>query len=206
MTLDQLPKGSSVGTSSLRRTCQLLARRPDLKIVSVRGNVQTRLRKVDELGLSGAVLALAGLRRLGLEEQVVEILEPEVSLPAAGQGALAIQCREDDAELRALLGALDDSQTRDQVTAERAFLARLEGGCTVPLAAYAVPQRGELWLRGLVGSPDGKKMVRGERRGLPSAAAALGEGLAEELLERGAGEILAAFAGKAGGGIPGGAP
>ncbi|HVE83282.1 MAG TPA: hydroxymethylbilane synthase, partial [Myxococcales bacterium] len=181
----ELPRGAKVGTSSLRRACQLKEKRPDLEIVPLRGNVQTRLRKVEELALDAAVLAHAGLKRLGLEWRATELLEPEVSLPAVGQGVLGIEARAGDAETQGRLAVLEHGPTRQVVAAERAFLAKLEGGCTVPLAAYAVLQDGELWLRGLIGRPDGTRVVRGERRGPASAGAPLGTSLAEELLQRG---------------------
>jgi len=186
----ELPRAAKVGTSSLRRACQLKEKRPDLEIVPLRGNVQTRLRKVEELSLDAAVLAHAGLKRLGLEWRATELLEAEVSLPAVGQGVLGIEARSDDAETKARLAALEHGPTRQVVAAERAFLAKLEGGCTVPLAAYAVPQGGELWLRGLIGRPDGTRVVRGERRGPAATGAHLGEDLAAELLQRGGREIL----------------
>jgi hydroxymethylbilane synthase len=192
----ELPRAAKVGTSSLRRACQLKERRPDLESVPLRGNVQTRLRKVEELELDAAVLAQAGLKRLGLDWRATELLEPEVSLPAVGQGVLGIEARAGDAETKARLAALEHAPTRQVVAAERAFLARLEGGCTVPLAAYGVLQDGELWLRGLVGRPDGAKVVRGERRGSPGTGAHLGDDLAAELLQRGGREILDAFAGR----------
>ena len=192
--LFELAKGARVGTSSLRRSCQILERRPDLQIVPLRGNVQTRLRKVGEEDLAGAVLALAGLRRLGLESRMTEVLEPEVSLPAVGQGALAIECRKDDAELRTLLEPLEDRVTRLAVTAERAFLARLEGGCTVPLAAHARVNGDRIALDGLVGRPDGSKVVRARREGAAADAERIGTELAEALLASGAQEILAAHA------------
>lgn len=188
--LFELPQGAKVGTSSLRRTTQILERRPDLQIVSLRGNVQTRLRKMEEQELGGAVLALAGLRRLELEARVTEVLEPEVSLPAVGQGALAIQCRRDDAELLGWLSSLEHTPTRNAVTAERAFLARLEGGCTVPLAAHARIEGDTVHLRGLIGSPDGKNVVRDARRGPIRDAERLGVELAEALLRMGGKEIL----------------
>jgi hydroxymethylbilane synthase len=194
---EALPRGARVGTSSLRRTCQLLERRPDLEIVSIRGNVQTRLRRTAEQGLAGCVLALAGLRRLGLEDQVTEVLAPERSLPAVGQGALAVQCREDDAPVRALLARLEHAPSRTAVAAERAFLARLEGGCSVPLAGYATVEGDRVRLRALIGSPDGKRLVRGEREGTGVQAEALGLELAQALLDQGGREILAAFAGSA---------
>jgi hydroxymethylbilane synthase len=192
----ELPRAAKVGTASLRRACQLKEKRPDLEIVPLRGNVQTRLRKVEELPLDAAVLAHAGLKRLGLEWRATELLEAEVSLPAVGQGVLGIEARADDAETKGRLAVLEHGPTRQVVTAERAFLATLEGGCTVPLAAYAVLQGGELWLRGLIGRPDGARVVRGERRGPPATGAHLGEDLAAELLQRGGREILDAFAGR----------
>jgi hydroxymethylbilane synthase len=193
LTLDRLPQGARVGTSSLRRSCILRSRRPDLEIVSLRGNVQTRLKKTKELELAGAMLASAGLKRLGLEREITEVLPPEVSLPAVGQGVLAIQCRTEDAEVRALLAPLEDAVTRVAVTAERALLARLEGGCTVPLAGHATLKDGVVHLRGFVGQPDGSKVVRGEVSGPEREAHVLGERLAEELLSRGAREILRDF-------------
>lgn len=185
-----LPQRARVGTSSLRRTAQLLERRPDLQVVSIRGNVQTRLRKIDEEDLSGAVLALAGLRRLGLEGRVTEVFEPEVTLPAVGQGVLALQCRAADAPTRARLQALEHRETRIAVTAERAFLACLEGGCSVPLAGFATVAGDDVFLRGLVGRPDGTTVLRAERRGTAGDAARMGEDLARELLSNGAAEIL----------------
>ncbi len=193
LTLERLPQGARVGTSSLRRSCILRARRPDLEIVSLRGNVQTRLQRTREQGLAGAMLAHAGLKRLGLEHEVTEVLPPEVSLPAVGQGVLAIQCRAADVEVRALLAPLEDAMTRVAVTAERALLAKLEGGCTVPLAGHATVVDGTVSLCGLVGRPDGSKVVQGELRGPAPEAHALGERLAEELLSRGAQEILRDF-------------
>ena len=191
--LSDLPQGAAVGTSSLRRQCQLLERRPDLRIVSLRGNVQTRLRKMREQNLAGVVLAVAGLRRLNLDAQISEVLDLDTSLPAVGQGALAIECRSDDRELLSMLAPLEDAHTRVAVRAERAFLARLEGGCTVPLAAHAVLSQSVVRLRGLIGRPDGTRVVRGERSGKADDAEAIGVGLAEELLSRGGGEILASF-------------
>jgi hydroxymethylbilane synthase len=193
LTLDRLPQGARVGTSSLRRSCILRSRRPDLEIVSLRGNVQTRLQKTKDLGLAGAVLAYAGLKRLGLEHEITEVLSPAVSLPAVGQGVLAIQCRTRDAEVRELLAPLEDAVTRVAVTAERALLAKLEGGCTVPLAGHATVKDGVVHLRGFVGQPDGSKLVEGEVSGPEREAQALGERLAEDLLSRGAREILRDF-------------
>ncbi|MFP2895850.1 hydroxymethylbilane synthase [Corallococcus sp. 4LFB] len=192
-TLALLPPGAKVGTSSLRRSCILRARRPDLEIVSLRGNVQTRLQKTRELKLAGAMLAAAGLKRLGLDHHITQVVPVEDSLPAVGQGVLAIQCREADADVRALLEPLEDALTRDAVRAERAFLAKLEGGCTVPLAGHATVEGGQVYLRGLVGRPDGSRVVRGEVKGPVPEAERLGEALAEELLSRGAGDILRDF-------------
>jgi hydroxymethylbilane synthase len=194
LRLESLPKGARVGTSSLRRTCILRSWRPDLEIVSLRGNVQTRLARTRELGLHGAVLAHAGLKRLGLEAEVTEVLPTSLSLPAVGQGVLAIQCRTEDAEMRRLLAPLEDATTRIAITAERALLARLEGGCTVPLAGHATVEGDTVRLRGLVGRPDGSRIVEAERSGPVETAHALGEALAEELLSQGAGDILRDFA------------
>ncbi|HZN95343.1 MAG TPA: hydroxymethylbilane synthase [Myxococcales bacterium] len=194
----ELPRAAKVGTSSLRRACQLKEKRPDLEIVPLRGNVQTRLRKLEELELDVAVLALAGLKRLGLEWRATELLEPAVSLPAVGQGVLGIEARADDAETLERLAVLEHPPTRQVVAAERAFLARLEGGCLVPMAAHAVLEGAELWVRGLIGRPDGTRVVRGERRGPAGTGATLGETLAEELLQRGGREILDAFRGNPG--------
>jgi hydroxymethylbilane synthase len=191
----ELPRGARVGTSSLRRACQLREGRPDLEVVPLRGNVGTRLRRTEELGLAGAVLALAGLRRLELEGRVTEILPPEVMLPAVGQGALALECRADSPR-RPQFEALEHRATRTTVEAERGFLERLEGGCTVPLAAHAQLEDGRLWIRGLVGAPDGSQVIRGERRGAASEAVALGRDLADELLRRGARAILDSHAGE----------
>jgi hydroxymethylbilane synthase len=193
LMLEMLPKGARVGTSSLRRSCILRSRRPDLEIVSLRGNVQTRLARMRELELHGAVLAYAGLKRLGLETEISEVLPTTLSLPAVGQGVLAIQCRTEDATVRSLLAPLEDATTRVAVTAERALMARLEGGCTVPLAGHATVDGGIVHLRGLVGRPDGSKVVEGERSGPVETAHAVGEALAEELLSRGAAEILRDF-------------
>ncbi|MBU8898246.1 hydroxymethylbilane synthase [Corallococcus sp. H22C18031201] len=194
VTVGSLPSGARVGTSSLRRSCILRARRPDVEIVSVRGNVQTRLQRTKEMGLSGALLAFAGLKRLGLEHVISEVLSVEESLPAVGQGVLAIQCREDAATVRSLLAPLEDATTRIAVRAERALLAKLEGGCTVPLAGHATVSGERVHLRGLVGRPDGTLVIRGEVRGDAADAETLGEALADDLLARGAASILRDFA------------
>jgi hydroxymethylbilane synthase len=190
----ELPSGARVGTASLRRACLLKAVRPDLEVVPLRGNVETRLRKVEELGLAGTVLAVAGLSRLGLAHRITEVLSVELSLPAVGQGALALEARSSDALVRERALSLEHRATRLAVDAERAFLLRLEGGCTLPLGAHAVLEGDQLWLRGFVGSPDGSELVRGERRGPAQEAARVGDALAEELLGRGADRLLASLA------------
>jgi hydroxymethylbilane synthase len=194
-TLQALPRGGRVGTSSLRRSAQLKALRPDLRTEVVRGNVETRLRKASE-GLDAVVLAYAGLRRLGLAEHATQVLSPEEMLPAVAQGALALEAREDDADTLRRLAALEDPDTRHRIEAERGFLARIEGGCQVPIAGHATVAGGEVHLRALVASLDGARVVRGERRGPVAEARALGVALAEELLGRGADAILAEAEGK----------
>ncbi|MCX0497675.1 hydroxymethylbilane synthase [Erwinia billingiae] len=190
-SVDALPQGAVVGTSSLRRQCQLSARRPDLIIRSLRGNVGTRLGKLDAGDYDAIILAVAGLKRLGLGERIRYAMPAEESLPAVGQGAVGIECRLDDAQAIALLSALNDDDTAVRVKAERAMNTRLEGGCQVPIGSFALLQGDELWLRGLVGSPDGTAMIRGERRGPRADAEKMGISLAEELLNNGAREILA---------------
>jgi len=189
-TLAQLRQGARVGTSSLRRSCQLREHRPDLEIVPLRGNVQTRLKKLDELELDGAVLASAGLKRLELSHRVSEVLAPTVSLPAVGQGALAVQCRSDDAGVLELLADFDHAPTRTTVSAERAFLALLQGGCSVPLAGFAELEGEALWVRGLIGEAQGTRILRAEVRGPASQAEALGQQLARVLLAQGGAELL----------------
>jgi hydroxymethylbilane synthase len=188
---DDLPPGAAVGTSSLRRRAQALYRRPDLRLLDVRGNVGTRLRKLDEEGLDALILAQAGLERLGLAAHVTEILDPEWMLPAVGQGALGLECRADDAATRALLAALDDFPTRAAVLAERALLRGLGGGCLVPVGAAAAVTEGRLTLRAAVLPPDGRARVAGEDAGPAADAEAVGRRLAEALLARGARELLA---------------
>jgi hydroxymethylbilane synthase len=188
-TLDKLPRGARVGTSSLRRSAQLKALRPDLQTEVVRGNVQTRLDKASH-GLDAVVLAYAGLRRLGLDGHATQVFSPEEMLPAVAQGALALEARADDPATLARLQKLDDPETRYRVEAERGFLARIEGGCQVPIAGHATVAGGQVHLRALVASVDGTRVIRGERRGPVAEARALGVALAEELLGRGAGEIL----------------
>jgi hydroxymethylbilane synthase len=195
-TLDRLPKGAKVGTSSLRRGAQLKALRPDLALEMVRGNVETRLRKASE-GLDAVVLAYAGLRRLGLDRHATQVFSPEEMLPAVAQGALALEARASDAPTLRRLAALEDPDTRVRTEAERGFLARIEGGCQVPIAGHATLQGGTVVLRALVASLDGERVIRGERGGPRDAARRIGEALAEELLSKGAAEILRSAEGKA---------
>jgi len=190
-TLDALPQGAVVGTSSLRRQAQLLALRPDLEIKFLRGNVQTRLRKLDDGEYDAIILAGAGLKRLKLEDRITEILEVTTMLPACGQGAVGIECREDDDELNVMLTALNDPKTSARVRTERAMNRRLEGGCQVPIAGYAELDHGVIVMHALVASPNGKEIIRGSISGYPEAAEELGVTLAEDLLARGADEILA---------------
>jgi hydroxymethylbilane synthase len=193
--LAELAHGAKVGTSSLRRAAQLRKLRPDLAIESVRGNLDTRLRKLDEGRYDAIVLAAAGLKRLGWGERIAELLAPEVMCPAVGQGALALESRESGAGKDAC-AALDHPATRAAVTAERAVLAALGGGCQVPIGAYATVADGRLRLLAIVASPDGMELVRAESEGPVSEAAALGCALGAELLERGARRILdAVYAG-----------
>ena len=198
-----LPDRATLGTSSLRRSCQLCHLRPDLDIVQLRGNLDTRLRKLDEGQFDAIILAAAGVKRLGLQNRITEILPFEVSLPAIGQGAIGIECRADDEIINKIVNALNHKETSIAVRAERAFLRKLEGGCQVPIAAYArIEHRAEgkeqraqkdslLVMDGLVGSVDGKRLVSGHIEGRPEDYDSLGLRLAEDLLSRGAHEILA---------------
>lgn len=189
--LATLPPGARLGTSSLRRQCQLRARRPDLDIRDLRGNVNTRLAKLDRGEFDAVILAAVGLKRLGLEKRITAYLEPEVSLPAIGQGAIGIECRADDARIHAWIAPLDHVPSRLRVSAERALNARLMGGCQVPIGGYAEPREQDMMrLRGLVGRPDGSQIVRGEASGRAQDAEQLGARLAEDLLARGARVIL----------------
>jgi len=196
--LDALPPGSVVGTSSLRRQAQLLARRPDLKIQFLRGNVNTRLAKLDAGEYDAIILAAAGLIRLGFGERIRSSISVDESLPAGGQGAVGIECRTGDSEVHALLACLNHAPTATRVVAERALNKRLNGGCQVPIACYAVLEGEQLWLRGLVGQPDGTLLLRAEGRAPAAEAEALGVQVAEELLDQGAEQILKAVYGEAG--------
>lgn len=189
----QLPQGARIGTSALRRQAQLLHRRPDLTIVSLRGNVETRLRKMDEEGLDGIVLAAAGLKRLGLAERISAYLPTDMSLPAIGQGALGLECRQGDERTLALIAPLHHADTAVAVTAERAFLRRLNGGCQVPLAAHAVVTGDRVNLVGLVAEVDGRRLLKDTFDAPVSEAEVAGRQLAESLLSQGADSILAAL-------------
>ena len=189
--IDALPQGAVVGTSSLRRQCQLRAARPDLVIRDLRGNVNTRLAKLDAGEYDAIILAAAGLKRLEMTHRIAALIEPEQSLPANGQGAVGIECRLDDHELHALLAPLEHPETRIRVLTERAMNRALQGGCQVPIGAYALVQGEEVWLRGLVGSPDGSRVIRDEIRGPLAEGEALGHTLAQRLLAAGADVILA---------------
>jgi hydroxymethylbilane synthase len=196
-SLDELPQGARVGTSSLRRQCQLRARRPDLEVLDLRGNVNTRLHKLDEGGYDAILLAAAGVKRMGWEERIAEFLAPEQFLPAIGQGAIGVEIRTDDERVRTLVEALNDTQTAIRVAAERALNEGLQGGCQVPIAGYAEIGHGVILLRALVGRPDGSELVQGVISGKPDDAEELGQVLANDLLSRGAREILAEVYGEA---------
>jgi hydroxymethylbilane synthase len=212
-SFNELPQGAKVGTSSLRRICQLLNKRPDLTIVQLRGNLDTRIRKLDEGQFDAIVIAAAGVKRLGMAERITEILNPDMSIPAIGQGAVGIECRKDDDSMNSLLRPLNHPETAICVRAERAFNRKLEGGCQVPVAAYArlissqltdsssqkqtiedcqlSTDNCQLTIDGLVGSVSGDRIIRGNTSGSPDDAEKLGLKLAEDLLSRGAKEILA---------------
>ena len=192
LDLAALPGGAAIGTSSLRREAQLRERDPLLRIVPLRGNVNTRLRKLDENRYDAIVLAAAGLRRLGFGSRIASVLDPEDSLPAPGQGALALECRADRPDVIAALTPLADPESTRATIAERAFSRALSGSCHTPLAAYATSRHGELWLRGLVASRDGTEVIRGEcaaRIDDAGAADALGRSLGADFLARGAGRL-----------------
>lgn len=190
-SLEQLPKGAVVGTSSLRRQSQLKALRPDLEIKTLRGNVGTRLGKLDAGDYDAIILACAGLERLELSDRIASVLNDEQILPACGQGAVGIECRSDDTRLHQYLAPLSDADTRDRVLAERAMNTRLNGGCQVPIGGYAtLDENNQITLKGLVGSPDGKTLIKGQVCGPRENCQQLGQQLAEDLLSRGAQQIL----------------
>ncbi|MEW9675433.1 hydroxymethylbilane synthase [Lentibacillus sp. L22] len=189
LALADLPTGAIVGTSSLRRAAQVLANRPDITIKSIRGNVETRLRKLEEEDYDAIILATAGMKRMGWSEDLItEYLEPDMCVPAVGQGALAIECREDDQEVREILEQLNDAYTCKTVTAERTFLHLLEGGCQIPIAGYAYLQGSEIVLTALVATSDGKTVLKEVIRGTDPVA--VGKQAADNLIQRGAKEIV----------------
>ena len=190
VSLAELPQGAKVGTSSLRRLSQLKKLRPDLQIESLRGNLDTRLRKLDEGMYDAIILAAAGLNRLGLGDRVTEYLDPDVMLPAIGQGSLGIEFRSDDERMREILSAIHHEETALCVRAERSFLLRLEGGCQVPIGAYAVLENDKITLEGLVADEEGNEVIRRSITGPSSDPEALGTSLADEILEAGGRTIL----------------
>jgi len=192
-TLHDLPANARIGTSSLRRQCQIKELYPDAEILSLRGNVNTRLAKLDAGEYDAVILASAGLKRLGMAERITQCLDTAVSLPAIGQGAIGIECRSDDSEINEMLSVLHDRETGLCVAAERAMNARLNGGCQVPIAGFAQLQGERIFMRGLVGSPDGSVIYRAERTGGLDEAEAIGKTVAEDLLAQGADKILQAL-------------
>ena len=190
-SLDDLPKGARLGTSSLRRQCQLKRYRPDLDVVPLRGNLDTRLKRLDDRELDAIILAAAGLQRLGLEQRIRAVLEPTLCLPAVAQGVLGLECREDDHVVIEKLEPLNHAVTGQLVAAERAFSATLGGSCQSPIAGFAELNGEELNLRGLAGEPDGSRIWSGEARGAPSSGGELGRELAQRLLGEGVAELLA---------------
>ncbi len=189
-SLDELPQNAVVGTSSLRRQCQLKALRPDIELKTLRGNVGTRLRKLDEGEYDAIILASAGLIRLGEQQRIRSFIAPEVSLPAVGQGAVGVECRQDDEWVNQLLKPLLHQDTWDRVIAERAMNNRLQGGCQVPIAGYAILDGEQLFLRALVGAVDGSKVLRAEATAVRAQAEQLGVQVAEMLLAQGAQDLL----------------
>jgi len=189
-SIDTLPQGARVGTSSLRRQCQLRARRPDLEVLDLRGNVNTRLAKLDIGDYDAILLAAAGVKRMGWEDRITELLPPEQFLPAIGQGAIGIEIRVADEKVSRIVEVLNDEQTATRIRAERALNERLQGGCQVPIAGYSEISHGVMVLRALVGRPDGTELVQGVISGKPEDAEELGQVLADDLLTRGAKQIL----------------
>ena len=190
-SLEDLPANAKIGTSSLRRQCQIAEHHPDKQILSLRGNVNTRLAKLDAGDYDAIILAAAGLKRLGFAERITQQLDSSVSLPAIGQGAVGIECRIDDPEINQLLAPLQDEQSTIRLRAERAMNERLNGGCQVPIAGFAELQDGgKLFMRGLVGKPDGSVIYRAEKTGTIEQAEEIGRAVADELLASGAGDVL----------------
>ena len=192
-SIEELPAGSVLGTSSLRRRAQLLARRPDLKIVDLRGNVDTRLKKLDEGQMDAIILAAAGLTRLGHADRIKEIIPQSYCLPAVGQGALAIECRTDNFKVRQMLDFLNDTPTKQATDAERAFLGLLEGGCQVPIGVHAEVNEGRIAMEAVIASLDGSTVLRDTAEGNAADAVTLGRTLGQKMLDNGGREILAAI-------------
>lgn len=192
-SIEELPVGAKIGTSSLRRQCQFAERQPHVQILSLRGNVNTRLSKLDAGEYDAIILAAAGLKRLGLTHRITQLLDSSLSLPAIGQGSVGIECRIDDVEINQLLAPLQDVESTIRLSAERAMNARLNGGCQVPIAGFAELQGEQLFMRGLVGKPDGSIIYRAEKTGPIEEAESIGRAVADELLAKGAGEILKAL-------------
>ena len=190
LKLDALPKGAKVGTGSFRRTTQLLHYRPDLEVVPMRGNLETRLKKLESEGLDAIVLAAAGLIRLDMADRISEFIEPEIMLPGGGQGVVGIESRKEDLPVMNRIFPLDHEETHLALEAERSFLTRLEGGCQVPIGVYATIEGETVHLRGLVGSLDGKQILKAERKGSTEDPEGIGFQLAGEILEMGADKIL----------------
>lgn len=188
--LKDLPRKARIGTGSLRRITQLLNYRPDLEIVPLRGNVETRIKKMTSETLDGIVLAVAGLRRMGMEDKISEAIDPAILLPAMGQGAIGVEARQFDADVLELVLELDHEETHIALEAERSFLRALGGGCQVPIGAYATLAGGQLTLKAVVGSLDGKQIFKSEKTGVPQNAQDIGESLGKEMLEKGAGKLL----------------
>lgn len=192
-SIEELPEGSVLGTSSLRRRAQLLAKRPDLKIVDLRGNVDTRLKKLDEGQMDAIILAAAGLTRLGHADRIKEIIPQSYCLPAVGQGALAIECRTDNFKVRQMLDFLNDTATKQATDAERAFLGLLEGGCQVPIGVHAEVNEGRIAMEAVIASLDGSTVLRDTAEGNAADAVTLGRALGQKMLDNGGREILAAI-------------
>ena len=192
-SIEEMPEGSVLGTSSLRRRAQFLAKRPDLKIVDLRGNVDTRLKKLDEGQMDAIILAAAGLTRLGHEDRIKQIIPQDYCLPAVGQGALAIECRSDNFQVRQMLDFLNDTPTKQATDAERAFLGLLEGGCQVPIGVHAKVKDGHLNMTAVIASLDGSTLLRDTAEGEATDAVAIGRALGQKMLDNGGKEILAAI-------------
>ncbi len=192
-SIDELPQGARLGTSSLRRKSQMQAYRPDLNIIDLRGNVGTRLGKLDAGEYDAIILAASGLKRLGLASRIRQTIDTQLSLPAVGQGALGLECRVNDNAVLELIAPLADAATDVCIRAERAFNKTLHGGCQVPIAGFAILEGAKIFLQGRVGNPDGSVLLKAEVRGAPENAEALGQQLAQALLDQGAGPLLAAL-------------